>query len=240
MLPYWNSDLDLEIASWFPLGLDYRPVSSNQPPRLQRIASRCLGLGSEFLFMSSPRGGCSGSLMRDNWDAGSDGLIRLGFMMILGYSSEMERMVELVLDGMKEGAEQKEDMRGDGENGELSAGVASCSMWHEGLLMGSVKVIVLVSGEPFFEEDGFLEGFDRALSERECGTDESDADISFFAERFGYRRFPLMYETDDILQMRISRLLYEMEFSETRQMVGPSPEVAFPPFFGVAIGGLSL
>ena len=235
MLPYWNSDLDLEIASWFPLGLDYRPVSSNQPPRLRRIASRCLGLGSEFLFMSSPRAGCAGSLMRDNWDAGSDGLIRLGFMMVLGYSPEMERMIELVLSGM----ERKDGH--PGSDGELSAGVAACSLWHEGLLMGSVKVIALASGEPFFEEDGFLEGLDKALSEWESGgMGTRDAGLSFFAERFGYRRFPLMYETDDLLQMRISRLLYEMEFSETRQMVGPSPEVAFPPFLGVAIGGLSM
>ena len=39
--------------------------------------------------------------------------------------------------------------------------------------------------------------------------------------------------------MRISQLLYEMEFSETRQMVGPSPEVIFPPFIGVVIGGMN-
>ena len=227
MLPYWNSDLDLEIASWFPLGVDYRPVSSSQHPRLRRIASRCLGLGSEFLFMSSPMEGCSGSLMRDSW-AAPDEIIRLGFMMVLGYSQGMERMVELALDGMKR--------QGDGED--LSAGVASCSLWHEGTLMGVVKVIALVSGEPFFDEDGFLDGFDKTLSESgvEAGL---DSDLSFFAERFGYRRFSLSYETEDPLQLRISQLLYEMEFSETRQMVGPSPEVDFPPFIGVMIGGIN-
>ena len=39
-------------------------------------------------------------------------------------------------------------------------------------------------------------------------------------------------ETDDPLQLRIRQLLYEMEFAETRQMVGPSPESRFPQFLG--------
>ena len=229
MLPYWNSDLDLEIASWFPLGVDYRPVPTNQSPQLQRIASRCLGLDSEFLFMSSPRTGCVGSLMRDNWGMPENGIIHLGFMMVLGYSPRMERLVELVLDG------RTREQNGE-EEPQLEAGVAFCSLWHEGILMGAVKVIALVSGEPFFEEDGFLDGFDRALSDTGSAK-EQDARLSFFAERFGYRRFSMLYETDDPLQMRISQLLYEMEFSETRQMVGPSPELPFPPFLGVALSG---
>ncbi len=232
MLPYWSSDLDLEIASWFPLGVDYRPVPVNQSPQLQRIASRCLALDSEFLFMSSPRTGCVGSLMRDNWGTPENGVIHLGFMMVLGYSPKMERLVELVLNERerRNGEEEMEDEEA------LSAGVASCSLWHEGVLMGAVKVIALVSGEPFFEEEDFLAGFDQALAEPK-GASEQDAALSFFAERFGYRRFSMLYETDDPLQLRISQLLYEMEFSETRQMVGPSPEVPFPPFLGVALSG---
>jgi len=54
--------------------------------------------------------------------------------------------------------------------------------------------------------------------------------MPFFAEKFGYRRFFIPYETDNPVDLEISRLLHEMEFEETRKWVGPSPEVSFPPF----------
>ena len=218
MLPYWNSDLDLEIASWFPFGLDYQPVSINRfyGSRLKRIAASCLERESEFFFMSSPRMGCIGSLMRDNfYRYGPQGIVSLGFMMILGYSSRMERLIS---EGFR-GAE------------ELSAGVAFCSLWNGDVLMENMKVIVLVSGDPFFDEEKFLADFEALLAPQ-----NTVSGLAFFAEKFGYRRFCMAYETDDPLQLRISRLLYEMEFAETRQMVGPSPEVSFPPFFGLIWG----
>ena len=81
MLPYWNSDLDLEIASWFPFGVDYQPISMNCPlsPRLRRVAASCLDRGSEFFFMSSLGTGPIGSLMRDNfYRAKPQGILSLG------------------------------------------------------------------------------------------------------------------------------------------------------------------
>ena len=78
------------------------------------------------------------------------------------------------------------------------------------------------------EYKGALTDFEGMLASQ-----DGDPGLAFFAEQFGYRRFCMAYETDDPLQLRISRLLYEMEFAETRQMVGPSPEVSFPPFFGL-------
>ena len=216
MLPYWNSDLDLEIASWFPFGMDYQPISMDclHNPSLKRIAASCLDRESEFFFMVSPRTGCVGSLMRDNfYRIEPQSFLSLGFMMVLGYSPRMER---LICDGVR-GME------------ELSAGVAFCSLWRDkGVLMENMKVIVLVSEGVFFDEEKFLADFEKMLSSK------NDApDLAFFAEKFGYRRFYMAYETDDPLQLRISKLLYEMEFSETRQMVGPSPEVAFPPFLAL-------
>jgi len=95
-------------------------------------------------------------------------------------------------------------------------------------LMENIKVIVLVSEGIFFDEEKFLTDFEGMLAGQ-----DGDPGLAFFAEQFGYRRFCMAYETDDPLQLRISRLLYEMEFAETRQMVGPSPEVSFPPFFGL-------
>ncbi|MCR5346296.1 MAG: hypothetical protein K6E38_00795 [Fretibacterium sp.] len=243
MLPYWNSDLDLEIASWFPFGVDYQPISINRlySPQLRRVAAHCLALDSEFLFMASPQTGCIGSLMRDNfYRADSYGMVSLGFMMILGYSSRMEQLV----------ADSLEDMQ---KYGDLAAGVAFCSLWNQGVLLGSLKAIAVVSSGPFFEEEEFLNSFEGFLSGRvksqgappgrRRGRRSSeakhpagkDSDLSFFAERFGYRRFCMPYETDDPLQLRISQLLYEMEFAETRQMVGPSPELTFPPFLGISL-----
>ena len=93
-----------------------------------------------------------------------------------------------------------------------------------------MKVIVLVSDSILFSEEDFLTEFE-AMFEDEKNAEGSN--ISYFAEKFGYRRFCMAYETDNLLQLRISKLLYEMELPETRQMVGPSPEMSFPPFFGI-------
>jgi hypothetical protein len=101
------------------------------------------------------------------------------------------------------------------------------------LLLENIKVIVLVSDSIVFSEEEFLSDFESMF---EAGKVAGRSNISYFAEKFGYRRFCMAYETDDLLQLRISKLLYEMELPETRQMVGPSPEMSFPPFFGMCLG----
>jgi hypothetical protein len=100
-----------------------------------------------------------------------------------------------------------------------------------------MKVIVLVSDSLLFREEDFLTDFGEMLENEMSGGKEAKktSNISYFAEKFGYRRFCIAYETDDLLQLRISKLLYEMEFPETRQMVGPSPEMTFPPFMGITL-----
>ncbi|GHS96546.1 hypothetical protein AGMMS50276_15090 [Synergistales bacterium] len=224
MLRYWNSDLDLEVASWFPFGVDYKPVSINTMHsfQLENIASLCLETGSEFFFMSSMFSGCVGSLMRDNFYKDENkGSFSLGFMMLLGYSPQMEKIL-----GQK--ISERQDVR---------AGVAFCSLWNKTLFLENMKVIVLVSESLFFSEDEFLADFESIL-EGEVADDKGQSkhsSVSYFAEKFGYKRFYMAYETDDLLQIRISKLLYEMEFPETRMMVGPSPEMVFPPFLGVTV-----
>ena len=216
MLRYWSTDLDLEIASWFPFGVDYNPISVNSmhSPRLRRIAECCLEMGSEFFFMTSTWSGCVGSLMRDNFYKGSPTRhLSLGFMMLLGYSPQMERMLGRKI------AEQEG----------IKAGVAFCSMWNKTLCLENMKVIILVSDNLLFSEESFLVDLE-SMFESEVRASPS---ISYFAEKFGYRRFSMSYETDNLTHLRISKLLYEMELPETRQMVGPSPEMPFPPFFGM-------
>jgi len=171
-------------------------------------------MGSEFFFMTSMWSGCVGNLMRDKFykDSSTNNL-SLGFMMLLGYSPQMERLL------VRKITDQKE----------IKAGVAFCSMWNKTLFLENIKVIVLVSENVLFSEDDFLTDFE-SMFENEARVSSS---ISYFAEKFGYRRFCMSYETDDLTQIRISKLLYEMELPETRQMVGPSPEMPFPPFFGI-------
>lgn len=217
---YWSSDLDLEVVSWFPFGVDYKPISINllHSLQLERIAALCLGVGSEFFFMTSMFSGCVGSLMRDNfYRSEATKNISLGFMMLLGYSPRMEKLL-------------CREMAGEHE---IKAGVAFCSLWNRSFLLENMKVIVLVSDSILFNEEDFLSDFEVLLSDADKG---HGSDIAYFAEQFGYRRFHMAYETDDPMQLRISKLLYEMEFPETRQMVGPSPEMPFPPFFGMNLG----
>jgi hypothetical protein len=225
LLRYWNSDLDLEIASWFPFGVDYKPISINELHSLQleKIAALCLEAGSEFFFISSMFSGCVGSLMRDNFYKDSTrNNVGLGFMMLLGYSPRMEKMLGRRLS----------------EHHDVRAGVAFCSLWNKTLSLENMKVIVLVSDSILFREEDFLTDFGEMLEEEMSkGGKETErrSNVSYFAEKFGYRRFCIAYETDDLIQLRISKLLYEMEFPETRQMVGPSPEMTFPPFLGIAL-----
>ena len=198
--------------------MDYNPVSINSmySPQLKRIAAFCLEMGSEFFFMTSMWSGCVGNLMRDNfYKASTSKNLSLGFMMLLGYSPQMEQLLE------RNFTDQKD----------IKAGVAFCSMWNKTLFLENMKVIVLVSDNVLFSEDSFLADFE-SMFENETRLPSS---ISYFAEKFGYRRFCMAYETDDLLQLRISKLLYEMELPETRQMVGPSPEMPFPPFFGISL-----
>ena len=217
MLRYWNSDLDLEIASWFPFGVDYKPTSINSlhSSQLKRISELCLEAGSEFFFMTSILSGCVGNLMRDNfYKDDADRNVSLGFMMLLGYSRRMEQLLE----------------RKFGDRDETRAGVAFCSLWNKSLFLENLKVIVVVNDNFFLNEDDFLADFESMFDNEGMGSN-----VSYFAEKFGYRRFSIAYETDDLMQIRISKLLYEMELPETRQMVGPSPEMPFPPFFGISM-----
>jgi hypothetical protein len=185
-------------------------------PRLKRIAAFCLEMGSEFFFMTSMWSGCVGSLMRDNFykDNASSNL-NLGFMMLLGYSPQMEQWIG------RKFSDQKE----------IKAGVAFFSQWNKTLFIDNMKVIGLVRDKAMFSEHAFLVDFESMFEDET----RASSSISYFAEKFGYRRFCMAYETDDLIHLRISKLLYEMELPETRQMVGPSPEMPFPPFFGIRL-----
>lgn len=225
ILPFWNSELYIDIASWFPFGKDFQPVSVNNfyDENLKSIADSCFEFESELFFMVSPLTGCIGNFTRDNFfRSGPDGYFNLGFMLLLGYSEYIERIVCAALGTLESGRE-------------LTAGIASCALWEKGVFTSKAKAIAIVSDEPFFECADFLKGFSEIL--KEARKYKIEGGLSYFAEKFGYSRFFISWETDDPVKLKMSRLLSEFEFGETRQITGPSPEISFPPFLGVVMGG---
>jgi hypothetical protein len=208
ILPYWDQNVDLDVVNWLPYCLDFNPVSVNgmHSETLKSIAALSLEMDSEFLFLRSMRSGCVGTLFRENLiDPGRDHRLNLGFSMVFGYSRLMEALLHLV---------SKASL-------EVKAGVTLCGVWDRDILLDESKVIALVSENPLFEEEKFLDALVEVMSK--AGGKKRQA--SFYAERFGYRRFSIPYETDDVQQLAISQLLHDFEFDETRSIVGPRPEI---------------
>lgn len=226
ILPHWNSDLYVDIASWFPFGKDFRPVSINSvyDEQLKNIAESALEFKSELFFMVSPLTGCIGNFTRDNAFRFSQSIsLNLGFMIIFGYSSLMEKIIIASLNAL------------DTEN-KLTAGIVNCSIMERGIFAGSAKAIAIVSDEPFFEPEKFLYGFSLLLTEtRKLKHEEY---LTFYAEKFGYSRFSFKWEVENQDEINMKNILSEFEFDATKQIIGPSPEISFPPFLGAVISGL--
>jgi hypothetical protein len=108
----------------------------------------------------------------------------------------------------------------------ISAGLALCGIWDRTMLVDECKVIVLVSDNPLFDEQGCITALSELL--QNSAVESHVRGNSFFAEQFGYRRFTIPFETDDVTELSITKLLFDFEFEATRQVVGPAPEVVFP------------
>jgi hypothetical protein len=84
--------------------------------------------------------------------------------------------------------------------------------------LGGYKAIAIMSNNPFFDDEEFLENFVREMSKGvENNTPSS---MTFFAEKFGYRRFFIPYETDNITDLTISGIFNNFEIAETESMLG--------------------
>lgn len=203
--------MEFDIETWVPYRCDYfKPVTTNVlfGDELGKIAEMALRVGSEFLYMES-RGGCPvGALVPEN-------LIRPHiannesntFAMVFSYSTGMEGVLyDLATKG-----------------GEFGAGITVCGIWKSSILLEECKVLVVASESPLFDPEEFLSSLGEALTKKgQPGT----GNVPYFAEKLGYRRFSIPYETDDILQLQISDLLLSFEFEETRYFVGPQPELS--------------
>ena len=188
VLPYWDQNIDLDIAPWVPYGKDYSPVTVNSlcNPTLGGLAGLALEMKSEFLYMRSFQNGSIGTMARQNIiDPVRNSSIELGFTMVFAYSEQLEQSVLRLLHKYPG----------------LMAGLTLCDIWRENVLVDECKVLMLVDEE----------------------------NLSFFAEKFGYKRFSISYETDDLLQMRITQALFDLELDATKEVVGPVPELKVPP-----------
>ena len=223
ILPFWNSELYVELSACFPFGRDYYPVSLSRfhSKTLERISRACFDLGGEFLFMASPQTGCVGNLPRENFfKASPDPVLNLGFIMTLAYSEPLEKAVIASM------LQPEAGMR-------LSAGIAGCSLWSRGTLEGMTKVIAVAADEPFFDCTDYLKSFAKILDD--VRSFAGNGNLSHYAERFGYSRFFAVWETDSYMDMAVSQALNDFEFDGTREIVGGSASADFPPFMGATI-----
>jgi len=172
--------------------------------------------------MSSVHSGYVGNFLRENlFTINAHIGFNIGFVLLLGYSQRIESLIV--------------KMQQNQENEAVRAGITWCAIRRSGMLLGNLKSIALVSDDILFDEDAFLYRFETALSENVNSKGGGDSNIPYYAEKFGYRRFFIPYETDNITDMNVSRLLIEMEFPETKQITGPSPEINFPFFIGTEL-----
>ena len=211
-LPYWDQNVNLEIASWMPYGIDFNPVSVNAlySERFANIARLAFGFGSEFFYLRSSGNGYVGTMARESLmypDKNSEDAD--GFRIVFSYSPSIERILESVARGQLN----------------VYAGLTLCEIWDRSVLVDECKVVALASDDPLFDEDQFLNHLEQALKQSE---EVKNSNLAFYAEKFGYRRFTIPYETDNVIQMEISQLLFEFELEETLEIVGPSPEVSLP------------
>ena len=223
ILPFWNSELYVEISRCFPFGRDYHPVSLSRfhDETLRRISEACFDLGGEFFFMASPQIGCVGNLSRENFfKFAPDSMLNLGFIMTLGYSCALEKAVIASL--LAPEARMS-----------LTAGITACSLWSRGVFEGVTKVIAVAADEPFFDSTGYLDAF-AALLEDFRGTLKACGN-SYYAEKFGYDRFFMMWENDNPTDIAVSQTIAEFEFDGTAEIAGGPAVREFPAFMGAAV-----
>ena len=224
ILPFWNSELYVEISRCFPFGRDYHPVSLNRfhDNVLARISASCMNLGGEFFFMASPKTGCVGNLSRENFfKAAPDMMLNLGFIMTLGYSEMLEKAViaSLMLPETKM---------------KLTAGITACSMWSHGVFEGITKVIAVAADEPFYDSTDYLKGF-AGILEDFGNILKAGNNNAYYAEKFGYDRFFMAWENDNPIDLAVSRTISEFELDGTKEIAGGGVNEDFPAFMGAAV-----
>jgi len=217
VLPYWDQNIELDIVPWIPYSKDYSPVTVNSlySPLLGTVAGLAFELQSEFLYLRSFQDGNVGTMVRQNIiDPGRNRGIDLGFTMVFTYSELIESSIVPLIS----------------EFPGLKAGLTLCGIWSDNVLVDECKVVMIVNEDPFFDEGEFFKSLQRSF---QSFSGKKNPNLSFFAEKFGYRRFSISYETDDLTSMRITQALFDMELDATKEIIGPAPSMKMPFIPGI-------
>jgi hypothetical protein len=206
--------MEFDIETWVPYKCDFKPITINTmfSDALGRIADMAMRMGSEFLYMERD-GACPvGTLVQENLIRPRiNGALGPGFAMVFSYSEGMEG----VLYDLSRGSDV------------FGAGITLCGIWRSAILLDECKVLVVASASPLFDSEEFLAALGNELSLRKKPGGDN---LPYFAEKFGYRRFSIPYETDDVRDLQIANLLLSFEFDETRLFVGSAPELSMDKF----------
>lgn len=219
ILPYWDQNVELDIVPWIPYGKDFSPVTVNSlySAELGKLAGLAMEVQSEFLYLRSFISGNVGTMARQNMiDPSRNTGIEFGFTMIFTYSEKMEECVVPILRNFPS----------------LKAGLTLCGIWSDNVLVDECKVIMFVSEDTFFDEHRFMDVLQKSFR---AGAGTENSSMPFFAEKFGYRRFSISYETDNLTQMQITQALFDFELDATKELLGPAPEMRLPLLPGLGI-----
>ena len=204
-LPHWDRIVSFEVPMWTPYGLDYKPVSfvGGADRLLQDVATYAMDLESELIYLSGMRYGEVGVVSYDKTiGPGRSISFPLGFVVIFSFSKAMEKFVSRFVKEMDE----------------IKVGVCFCDLWDREMPLGKYKAIALISSNPFFDDKNFLEHFVQELAKSVDA--KATSSLSYFAEKFGYRRFFIPYETDDPIELAISSICNEFETEEIISLLG--------------------
>ena len=216
-LPYWNSEIDIEAGSWASARKARGLVSMARlhGPQLAKLASLVLNCDSELLYICGRENAPAGSMLWD--DAVLERRVApdmLPFTLVLGYSRKIEKIAAAITERVPG----------------LRAGVTDCTFWNGGVPLERYKVIAFLAALPVFDESAFLDTLVTELKNQI----QSGETTSFYAERLGFVRAPVPYETDVPAQMLMFDELDSFQLDATRSVVGPAPSVPLPVFFELA------
>ncbi len=209
-LPYWDSDLDVEVGPWGAVSPKSGPLfSSGLNPLMARIAAGALAMESEFLYLCGLVTGVAGTMAwEDPLTAGKpQGHLSL-FTVVFGYSRHMETLLASFLES----------------HSELRGGITDCTFWRKEVPLSHYKVIALIALLPLIDEGACL----RALAEAVDHKKDDQSLIAYYAEKLGYLRGPVPYETDNPRGLSVTAELLSLQLEATWEVLGPSPVTALP------------
>ncbi len=216
-LPYWDSEIDVEVGCLAFSNREHAALTlaGLHSDLLKRLSAYALSLNSELLYLCGTNCGIAGSMtweevVLDQRDLSGPA----PFTLVFGYSREMEAFASHFVEGQNA----------------LRAGVTQCTFWNRKIPLASYKVIAFMAALPIVNDMEALGALAEAFRRSALGS----ALIPAYAERLGFLRAPVSYETDTPWGLLMTSRLEEFQLEATRSVVGPSPSVPLPLFYELA------